>query len=156
MKRLICLILIVMMACSAIWCGNSIFSFGGMPVRYYGNDIYGLSMGDTGLADNFRYNSGFGNPALHNASNRTLLATGMVFGFTRYASEGGKSFVDDALDLPYLSLSVPVKKTQTGPADQLAFLGPGEQCRKIPQRRQHQHHGKARHGQVSLPGRLHL
>lgn len=63
------------------------------------------------LADNFRYNSGFGNPALHNASNRTLLATGMVFGFTRYASEGGKSFVDDALDLPYLSLSVPVKNT---------------------------------------------
>ena len=62
MKRLICLILIVMMACSAIWCGNSIFSFGGMPVRYYGNDIYGLSMGDTGLADNFRYNAGFGNP----------------------------------------------------------------------------------------------
>ena len=114
MKRLIVLILIMMMVCSAIWGGNSIFSFGGMPVRYYGNDIYGLSMGDTGLADNFRYNAGFGNPALHNASNRTLLATGMVFGFTKYASEGGKSFVDDALDLPYLSLSVPVKKHRLG------------------------------------------
>lgn len=106
--------MVMMMACGTIWGGNSIFSYHGMPVRYYGNDIYGLSMGDTGLADNFRYNAGFGNPALHNASNRTLLATGMVFGFTKYASEGGESYLDDALDLPYLSLSMPVKKHRIG------------------------------------------
>lgn len=113
MKRLIFLILI-MMASSLIWGGNSIFSYNGMPVRYYGNDVYGLSMGDTGLADNFRYNTGFGNPALHNASNRTLLATGMIFGFTKYSSGNSKSFVDNSLDLPYLSLSIPVKKHRWG------------------------------------------
>ncbi|MGI6197708.1 MAG: hypothetical protein ACOYIS_01100 [Candidatus Cloacimonadaceae bacterium] len=114
MKRLILLILIIVMACGTVWGGNSILSFHGMPVRYYGNDIYGLSMGDTGMADNFRYNSGFGNPALHNASNRTLLATGLLFGFTKYASGNGEKFVDDALDLPYLSLSMPIKKHRIG------------------------------------------
>jgi len=98
--------------------GNSIFSYDGLPVRYFGNDIYGLSMGDTGSADVFRYNSGFGNPALHNASNRTILATGLLFGYTRYQSESvagiRRSFVDDSLDLPYFSLSIPLKRHRLG------------------------------------------
>lgn len=117
MKKLtaVTLLLILLQVLSA---GNSIFSYAGYPVRFYGNDIYGLSMGDTGSADLFRYNSGLGNPALHNRSNRSILATGMVFGYTQYRSEDtdGKrhSFVDNSLDLPHFSLSFPVKRHRIG------------------------------------------
>ena len=117
MKRFLILTMI-MAACTLAWGGNSIFSYDGMPVRYYGNDVYGLSMGDTGLADSFRYNSGFGNPALHNSSNRSLFATGMIFGFTNYASENSagakQTYLDNSLDLPYLSISIPVKRHRLG------------------------------------------
>lgn len=113
---------IVVMALIAILCtlnaGNSIFSYEGFPVRFYGNDIYGLSMGDTGSADLYRFNSGLGNPALHNASQRSILATGMIFGYTRYQSEdsGGNknSFMDNSLDLPHFSLSFPIKNHRLG------------------------------------------
>ena len=117
MKRYIALTAVLAVV-GLLGAGNSIFAYDGIPVRYYGNDVYGLSMGDTGSADVFRYNSGFANPALHNSSNRTLLATGLLFGFTRYQSEDSagnrRSFVDNSLDLPYFSLSIPVKKHRLG------------------------------------------
>jgi hypothetical protein len=117
MKRYIALTAVLAVV-GLLGAGNSIFAYDGIPVRYYGNDVYGLSMGDTGSADVFRYNSGFANPALHNSSNRTLLATGLLFGFTRYQSEDNagnrRSFVDNSLDLPYFSLSIPVKKHRLG------------------------------------------
>lgn len=98
--------------------GNSIFSYDGFPIRNFGTDIYSMSMGDAGTSDAFRYNSGYANPALHNSSNRTILATGLVFGYTSYGSEAAdgsrESFVDDALDLPYFSLSIPVSKHRIG------------------------------------------
>ncbi len=113
MKYLLCSILL----CACILplaAGNSIFSYDGFPLRNFGTDIYSMSMGDAGSSDAFRYNSGYANPALHNSSNRTILATGLMFGYTSYRSEAAdgsrKSFVDDALDLPYFSLSIPVSR----------------------------------------------
>lgn len=117
MNKYTVLLAVLALSC-ALGAGNSIFSYDGLPVRYFGNDIYGLSMGDTGSADVFRYNAGLGNPALHNMSNRTILATGLLFGYTQYRSEDTdgirRSFTDNSLDLPYFSVSVPLKKHRFG------------------------------------------
>lgn len=110
--------LLLLCAVLPLAAGNSIFSYDGFPVRYYGTDIYSISMGDAGSSDAFRYNSGYANPALHNSSNRTILATGLVFGYTSYRSEAPdgsrESYLDDALDLPYFSLSIPIAKHRVG------------------------------------------
>lgn len=98
--------------------GNSIFSYDGYPTQYFGNDIYGMGMGDSGSSDVFRNNTGYGNPALHNASNRSLFATGILLGYNAYQSldaEGDKhSFLDNSLDLPYFSISLPLKRHRLG------------------------------------------
>lgn len=117
MKQLLCgaMLLLTLLPLAA---GNSIFSYEGFPVRYYGTDVYSMSMGDAGASDIFRFNAGYANPALHNGSNRTILATGLVFGYTSYSSEATdgsrKSFLDDAMDLPYFSLSFPISKHRIG------------------------------------------
>ena len=81
-------LLITLIALSAsLWAGNSIFSYQGFPVQYYGRDIYSLGMGDTGSSDTFRYNTGYANPALHHRENKTIFGTGMIFGFTGYSSQ---------------------------------------------------------------------
>ncbi|MBW6514370.1 MAG: hypothetical protein K0B87_06405 [Candidatus Syntrophosphaera sp.] len=115
-KNLILLTLAVMaMALSA---GNSIFSYDGYPFRYYGKDIYSLGMGDTGASDIFRNNTGYGNPALHNLSNRSLFSTGILMGYNAYESrddeDSQSSYVDNSLDLPHFSLSIPLKKHRLG------------------------------------------
>ena len=116
MKKTLALMLL-MMAALSLWGGNSIFSYYGFPVQYFGRDIYSLGMGDTGASDIFRYNTGYANPALANRSNRTLFSTGILAGYTRYQSEYNgtkRSFIDDALDFPYFSLSVPIKHHRIG------------------------------------------
>lgn len=115
MKRaiLICLCLIA----SLLWAGNSIFSYDGFPIQYYGLDVYGMGMGDTGSSDIFRFNSGYGNPAQFNRSNKTLFGTGIILGYTGYKSEyqdQERSFRDNSLDFPYFSVSVPVKGHRFG------------------------------------------
>ena len=111
-------VLVILALCfSALWAGNSIFSYEGFPVQNYGKDIYSLGMGDTGASDIFRYNTGYANPAMHNHSNRTLFATGILMGYSIYDSEyqGEKqNFWDDMLDFPYFSLSIPVRKHRWG------------------------------------------
>ncbi len=116
-------LLITLIALSAsLWAGNSIFSYQGFPVQYYGRDIYSLGMGDTGSSDTFRYNTGYANPALHHRENKTIFGTGMIFGFTGYSSQYQNSsgqtlentYRDDNLDLPYFSLSIPYKKNRFG------------------------------------------
>jgi hypothetical protein len=97
----------------SLWAGNSIFSYDGYPVQYYGRDIYSLSMGDTGSSDVFRNNTAYANPAQSNIDNKTLFGTGMVFGYTGYKSKyngNENSFRDDSVDFPYFSISIPVKK----------------------------------------------
>jgi len=105
------------MMSALLWGGNSIFSFDGYPIRYYGKDIYSLGMGDTGASDLFRFNGGYGNPAQASRSDKTIFGTGLIFGYTSYESEyqGVKrSFRDDALDFPYFSISAPFKKHRFG------------------------------------------
>jgi hypothetical protein len=98
--------------------GNSAFAFDGNALRYYGNDIYSLGMGDTGASDVFRLNSGYGNPAMHNLNNRSLFSTGLMPGYNHYNSQdslGNKfSHLDNSLDFPYFSLSIPIKQHRLG------------------------------------------
>ena len=101
----------------SLWAGNSIFSYYGYPVQFYGRDIYSLGMGDTGAADIFRYNTGYANPAQSNRGNKSLFGTGIISGYTTYKStyqNTERSFRDDALDFPYFSVSIPIKKHRIG------------------------------------------
>jgi hypothetical protein len=109
--------MLLSLAALSLWGGNSIFSYYGFPVQYFGRDIYSLGMGDSGASDIFRYNTGYANPAMANRSNRTLFSTGIIAGYTKYQSEYSgtkRSFIDDALDFPYFSLSIPIKQHRIG------------------------------------------
>lgn len=110
-------IICVLMIGSFLWAGNSIFSYDGFPIQYYGRDIYSMGMGDTGASDVFRFNSGYANPAQRNRSNKTIFGTGILLGYTSYKSEyqGQKrSYRDDSLDFSYFSVSVPIKQHRLG------------------------------------------
>ena len=101
----------------SLWAGNSIFSYYGFPVQFYGRDIYTMGMGDTGASDMFRYNTGYANPAQSNRSNKSLFGTGIIAGYTSYKSEyqsTTRKFRDDALDFPYFSVSVPILRHRIG------------------------------------------
>jgi len=115
MKNIFVLIVVISIGC--LWGGNSIFSFDGFPVQNYGKDVYSLGMGDTGASDVFRINTGFANPAMLDRSNKTLFATGILMGYTKYQSERNgvkQSFRDDSLDFPYFSISVPLGNNRFG------------------------------------------
>ncbi len=107
------LLIAIVISISALWAGNSIFSYQGFPVQNYGRDIYSLGMGDTGASDIFRINTGYANPALGDMSNRTLFSTGMIMGYNYYRSKNNgitRSYRDDSLDFPYFNVSVPIGK----------------------------------------------
>jgi len=111
------MIVILLLLATGLWAGNSIFSFDGFPCQNYGRDIYSMGMGDTGASDIFRYNTGYANPAMHNRSNKTLFATGIMAGYTFYKSQyqgAEQSFRDDALDFPYFNISVPLNNQRIG------------------------------------------
>ncbi len=107
---------ILLLSASMLTAGNSVFSFEGLPCQFYGNDIYGISMGNTGISDVFRKNTGFGNPAILATTNRTLFSTGLMFGWTGYQSRDGvkRSYRDNSLDFPYFSIAVPVNQHHFG------------------------------------------
>lgn len=96
--------------------GNSIFSYQGTPCQNFGNDIYGMTMGDVGLSDVFRTNTGYGNPAILGSVNKTLFSTGIKYGWTNYTSDNGieRTFKDNSLDFPFFSISVPINQNHFG------------------------------------------
>ncbi|MGC9361767.1 MAG: hypothetical protein ACP5F3_02455 [Candidatus Syntrophosphaera sp.] len=110
--------MLLILATLPLWGGNSIFSYDGHPIRYYGTDIYSLGMGEAGASDVFRLNTGYANPAMHNLSNRSLFSTGIVMGYNAYRSRDGEGneedHLDDSLDFPYFNLSIPLKIHRVG------------------------------------------
>jgi hypothetical protein len=115
MKKI--LIMVIFLMAISLWAGNSIFSFDGYPIQYYGRDIYSMGMGDTGSSDVFRQNAGYANPAQSSLSNKTFFGTGMIFGYTGYQSRYDgeeRSFRDNSLDFPYFSVSVPLNRHRFG------------------------------------------
>ncbi len=93
---------------------NSSFSFYGIPESYYGNDTYGVGMGESGYSDIFRVNSSLYNPALVNTANNVVFSTAVSFGNIKYKDKNGLSFKDDAANLPYFNVIVPAKKHRFG------------------------------------------
>ncbi len=94
--------------------GNSIFSFDGMPVQYYGNDVYGMGMGDTGISDLHRINPNFTNPSIMTSTNKVLFSTAASLGYMWYKDVDDNSFRDDGIVLPYFQIAVPLKKHRIG------------------------------------------
>jgi len=90
--------------------GNSIFSYYGAPCQNFGNDIYGMTMGDVGVSDVFRKNTGYGNPAILGTTTKTLFSSGLLFGWTGYSSNYSnikRTYKDNSLDFPFFSVAVP-------------------------------------------------
>lgn len=96
--------------------GNSMFSYYGLPCQNYGYDIYGISMGNVGISDIFRKNTGYANPAIMGAANRAFFSTGILFGWTGYKSEGTDetTYCDNSLDFPFFSVAFPVNNHHFG------------------------------------------
>ena len=98
---------------ASIW-GNSIFSFDGMPLQYYGNDVYGMGMGDTGISDLHRINPNFTNPSVITSTNKVLFSTAANLGYIWYKDADDNTFRDDGLVLPYFQLAVPLQNHRLG------------------------------------------
>ncbi|MBM4403302.1 MAG: hypothetical protein FJ042_02780 [Candidatus Cloacimonetes bacterium] len=114
--KTILITLAAVLSAGTLSAGNSVFSSMGFPYQYYGADAYGLTMGETGLADVFRKNTGYANPAMHNLSNKMLISTGLMFGYSYYemANGEGAGYTDNSLDLPFFSISAPFRKHRLG------------------------------------------
>jgi len=107
MKYKIVLIFLLM---AALLTGNSIFSFDGMPIEYYGNDVYGMGMGETGSADLFRINPNFHNPSLAVSTNNVLFSTAASLGYMWYKDSSDNEFRDDGIYMPYFTIAIPIAK----------------------------------------------
>jgi hypothetical protein len=109
-------LLIILVLALNLQGGNSMFSFYGLPCQNYGYDIYGISMGNVGISDIFRKNTGYANPAIMGAANRAFFSTGIIFGWTGYKSDGTEktTYRDNSLDFPYFSVSLPVNNHHFG------------------------------------------
>jgi hypothetical protein len=112
--RIMGIIFILLICTVPAWAGNSIFSFQGLPYQYYGNDIYGLSMGDTGMSDTYRLNTGFGNPALLARTKNAVFSTGLIMGYTVYRDQADTKYRDNSLDFPYFNFVVPIASHKIG------------------------------------------
>ena len=107
-------LLVSLLIISTALFSNSIFSFKGMPLQYYGNDVYGMGMGDTGAADLFRINPNFSNPSIATSTDKVLFSTAVSMGFMWYEDAEGNTFRDDGMQLPYFQIAVPVLNHRFG------------------------------------------
>jgi len=89
---------------------NSVLSFSGMPQKYYGNDIYGIGMGETGISDLFRVNTNFLNPANTITASNVTFSTAFAMGNIWYLDKDNRGFKDDGAYFPYFNLTIPLKK----------------------------------------------
>ncbi|MCK4695310.1 MAG: hypothetical protein KAT74_06095, partial [Candidatus Cloacimonetes bacterium] len=101
------LIIVILISISIFLNGNSIFSFEGMPNQYYGNDVYGLGMGETGVADLFRVNTNYSNPSLTVTANKVIFSTAFTLGNIWYMDSEGNGFKDDGAYFPFFVVTVP-------------------------------------------------
>lgn len=102
------LIIVILISITISLNGNSIFSFEGMPNQYYGNDVYGLGMGETGVADLFRVNTNYSNPSLTVTANKVIFSTAFTLGNIWYMDSEDNGFKDDGAYFPFFVLAVPI------------------------------------------------
>jgi len=101
--------ILVFLLIAVLLAGNSIFSFDGMPLEYYGNDVYGVGMGGTGSADLFHINPNFHNPSLATTTNNVLFSTATSLGYMWYQDSNNNEFRDDGIYMPYFTMAIPIK-----------------------------------------------
>ncbi len=102
-------IILIFLLMTALLTGNSIFSFDGMPLEYYGNDVYGVGMGETGSADMFRINPNLHNPSIAATTNNVLFSTATSLGYMWYKDSFDNEFRDDGIYMPYFTMAIPIK-----------------------------------------------
>ncbi|MCK5051349.1 MAG: hypothetical protein KAS53_06415 [Candidatus Cloacimonetes bacterium] len=102
-------LILVFLLMTVLLAGNSIFSFDGMPLEYYGNDVYGLGMGETGSADMFRINPNLHNPSMAATTNNVLFSTATSLGYMWYKDSDNNEFRDDGIYMPYFTMTIPIK-----------------------------------------------
>jgi len=98
---------IIMILFAVILSANSIFSFEGMPIRNYGNDVYGLGMGETGAGDLFRINTDYLNPSVAVTSNKVTFSTAISMGYINYQDKNS-NYTADGINFPYFSATIPI------------------------------------------------
>lgn len=98
---------ILILLFSTLLSANSIFSFDGFPLQFYGNDVYGLGMGETGSGDLFRINTNYVNPSLTTTSNKVTFSTAVSMGYVWYEDDNN-SFQADGLYFPYFTINLPL------------------------------------------------
>ena len=102
-------LILMLMLITVLLTGNSIFSFDGMPLEYYGSDVYSMGMGETGSADLFRINPNFHNPSLAATTDNVLFSTSVSLGYMWYKDSENNEFRDDGIYMPYFTMAIPIK-----------------------------------------------
>ncbi|MCB5230787.1 MAG: hypothetical protein WCX83_05995 [Candidatus Cloacimonas sp.] len=108
------LILTCMILLSVSLYSNSAFSGQGFPTQDYNIDVYGMGMGETGLADVYRKNTSFINPSLTSTLNQVYFSTGVALGRFNYQTKSNQSFSSEGLHFPYFNITVPIKDNYLG------------------------------------------
>ncbi len=93
---------------------NSVFSFYGFPNQEGISDIYGTGMGETGIGNVFRKNTGYLNPSLSTTLNQVYFSTGIMYGFSYFYDDQENDFRKDSLHFPYFNITVPLKRHRIG------------------------------------------
>lgn len=93
---------------------NSIFSFQGFPNHESNADIYGSGMGETGIGDVYRINTGYLNPSLSTTLNQVYFSTGIKYGFFYYYDDRDNDFRTDGLHFPYFNATIPLSRHRVG------------------------------------------
>lgn len=92
---------------------HSVFSFDGLPVQDYNYDVYSLGMGETGISDTFRKNTGFFNPSLSSTLNQVYFSTGISTGYYTF-EDSNDSFRNDGVTFPYFNVTIPLGAHRLG------------------------------------------
>ncbi len=92
---------------------HSVFSFEGLPLQDYNYDVYSLGMGETGISDIYRKNTGFFNPSLSTTLNQVYFSTGISSGYYTF-EDPNDSFRNDGVSFPYFNTTVPLGNHRIG------------------------------------------
>ncbi|PID29860.1 MAG: hypothetical protein CSB55_00955 [Candidatus Cloacimonadota bacterium] len=110
--RFLSLILIIFSLTGSLT-ADSVFSLDGFPERHYAVDAYSGGAGNASVADVYRLNAGYENPAVLGNIGRVLFSTSLTFGYYRF-DDGISTFSEEGSYSPYFSIGVPLNNHKIG------------------------------------------
>jgi hypothetical protein len=113
LDKKLCLLPALLIVCVGL-AANSVFSFYGIPHQDNNIDVYGMGMGESGMADVYRKNTSFFNPSLATTVNHVNFSTGISTGYFYHYDNDGNSSRTDGLHFPYFNATVPIRKSRIG------------------------------------------